>query len=40
MWSSIFWALAIYSAGLITGPLVLFVFFKLALRVLRRAQRR
>jgi hypothetical protein len=29
-----------YSLGLITGPLFLFVCFKLAMRVLRRAQRR
>lgn len=35
----IFWALVIYSLGLITGPLFLFVMFKLVLRVLRRAQR-
>jgi hypothetical protein len=40
MWPEIFFAFVFYSAGLVTGPLVLFVLFKLLLRVLRRQQRK
>ena len=28
----------VYSLGLITGPLFLFVFFKIALRIIRRVR--
>ena len=36
MWPEIFFALVFYSAGLVTGPLVLFVLLKLVLRLIRR----
>jgi hypothetical protein len=36
MWPEIFFALVFYSAGLVTGPLVLFILLKLLLKLVKR----
>jgi len=40
MYAEILFGLMCFVLGLIAGPLFLFVCFKLAMRVLRRAQRK